>query len=99
MSNLFWLSDDQIVRLKPFFPKSHGKARVDDRRMLSGIMFINRSGSRWYEAPREYGPPKTLHDRWKRLSEMWVFALITKGLASEDGDEKHVMINSTYHKA
>lgn len=44
MSNLYWLSDAQMARLKPFFPKSHGKPRVDDRRVLSGIIFINRNG-------------------------------------------------------
>ncbi len=42
MSNLFWLTDAQMARLQPFFPKSHGKPRVDDRRVLSGIIFINR---------------------------------------------------------
>lgn len=52
MSNLFWLSDAQMERLKPFFPKSHGKPRVDDRRVLSGIIFINRNGLRWRDAPR-----------------------------------------------
>ena len=35
MSNLFWLSDAQMARLEPFFPKSHGKPHVDDRRVLS----------------------------------------------------------------
>ena len=41
MSNLFWLTEAQMARLEPFFPKSHGKPRVDDRRVLSGIIFIN----------------------------------------------------------
>ena len=46
MSNLFWLTDAQMERLKPFFPTSHGKPRVDDRRVLSGIIFSNRNGLR-----------------------------------------------------
>ena len=59
MSNLFWLTDAQVARLEPFFPKSHGKPRVDDplpgnglpanhkrARVLSGIIFINRNGLR-----------------------------------------------------
>jgi len=37
VSDLFWLTDAQMARLEPFFPKSHGKPRVDDRRVLSGI--------------------------------------------------------------
>ncbi|SIT10211.1 Putative transposase of IS4/5 family [Roseivivax lentus] len=44
MSDLFWLSDAQMARLEPYFLKSHGKPRVDDRRVLSGIIFINRNG-------------------------------------------------------
>jgi transposase len=47
MSNLFWLTDAQMDRLRPFFPKSHAKPRVDDLRVLSDIIFINRNGLRW----------------------------------------------------
>ncbi|MFV0292300.1 MAG: transposase, partial [Paracoccus sp. (in: a-proteobacteria)] len=47
MSNLCWLTDAQMARLQPFLPKSHGKPRVDDRRVLSGIIFVNRNGLRW----------------------------------------------------
>jgi len=60
MSNLFWLTDAQMPRLQPFCPKSDGKPRVDDRRVLSGIIFINRNGLRWRDAPREYGLLKSL---------------------------------------
>ena len=58
MSDLFWLTDAQMARLEPFFPKSHGKPRVDDRRVLSGIIFINRYGLRWRddEPCRAIGP-------------------------------------------
>jgi transposase len=55
MSNLFWLNDAQMAQLDTFFPKSHGKPRVDGRRVLSGIIFINRNGLRWRDAPKEYG--------------------------------------------
>ena len=93
MSNLFWLTDAQMERLKSFFPKSHGKPRVDDRRVLSGIIFINRNGLRWCDAPREYGPHKTLYNRWKRWSDMGVFARIMAGLASEGAETKTIMID------
>jgi transposase len=66
MSDLFWLTDEQMERLRPFFPKSHGKPRVDDRRVLSGIVFVNRNGLRWRDTPGDYGPHKTLYNRWKR---------------------------------
>ncbi len=99
MSNLYWLSGVQIERLKPFFPTCHGKPRVDDRRVLSGIIFINRNGLRWCDAPREYGPAKTLYNRWKRWSEKGVFARIMTGLAAEGAEHKTIMIDATYLKA
>ena len=74
MSNLDWRSEEQMGRLKPYFPKSRGKPRVDDRRILSGIIFINRNDLRWSDAPAELGPPKTLYNRWKRWRDMGVFA-------------------------
>jgi transposase len=99
MSNLYWLTDEQMARLKPFFPKSHGAPRVDDRRVLSGIIFINRNGLRWSDAPKEYGPAKTLYSRWKRWGDMGVFARIMEGLASEAAVPTTVMIDATYLKA
>ena len=99
MSDLFWLTDEQMARLQPFFPKSHGRPRVDDRRVLSGIIFINRNGLRWRDAPREYGPAKTLYNRWKRWSDMGVFARIMTGLATEAPDNKTISIDATYLKA
>jgi transposase len=96
MSNLYWLKDEQMDRLKPFFPKSHGKPRVDDRRVLSGIVFISRNGLKWCNAPQEYGPPKTLNNRRKRWGNMGGFARMMEGLASEGGEEKVVMIDATY---
>ncbi len=99
MSNLFWLTEAQMERLKPFFPKSHGKPRVDDRRVLSGIIFINRNGLRWCDAPKEYGPAKTLYNRWKRWSENGVFARIMMGLAAKNAEPQTIMIDATYLKA
>lgn len=69
MSNLFWLTDANMARLEPFLPKSHGKPRFDDLRVLSGIIVFSRNGLRWCDAPRECGPPKTLHSRWKRWGD------------------------------
>ena len=99
MSNLFWLNDAQMERLKPFFPKSHGKPRVDDRRVLSGVIFVNRNGLRWCDAPREYGPHKTLYSRWKRWSDMGVFARIMAALAAQGRETKPIMIDATYLRA
>ncbi len=63
MSNLFWLSTEQLTHIKPFFPLSHGVPRVDDLRVVSGIIFVIRNGLRWRDAPADYGPHKTLYTR------------------------------------
>ena len=99
MSDLFWPTDAQIARLEPYFPKPHVKPRVNDRRVLSGIIFVDRDGLRWRDAPIEYGPHKTLYNRWKRWSDKGIFARIMAGLTAEHGEEKTVMIDATYLKA
>jgi transposase len=95
LSNLFWLTEGQMERPWSFFPKSHGKPRVDDQCVLRGIVFISRNGLRWCDAPREYGSPKVLYKRWKRWSDMGVFTRMMVGLASEGGEKKVVMIDAT----
>ena len=55
MSDLFWLSKAQMRRIEPCFPLSHGVPRVDDRRVISGIIFVIRNGLRWRDAPKDYG--------------------------------------------
>ena len=99
MSDLYWLADDQMERLRPHFPRSHGKPRVDDRRVLSGIIFVNRNGLRWRDAPAAFGPHKTLFNRWKRWSEAGVFIRMMQGLSSGKAERRTVMIDATYLKA
>ena len=103
MRERFWLTDAQMERLRPFFPKSRGKPRVDDRRVLSGIIHIQRNGLMWKDAPQEYGPHKTLYNtlynRWVRWSRMGVFATIMTDLAAQGQDTVAVMIDATHLKA
>lgn len=99
MSDLFWLTEAQMERLRPFFPLSHGVPRVDDRRVLSGIIFINRNGLRWRDAPADYGPAKTLYNRWVRWSRLGVFARMLTELAAQGQQTETVMIDATHLKA
>jgi transposase len=74
MSDLIWLSQAQMRRIEPYFPLSHGVARVDNRRVISGIVFVIRNGLRWRDAPPDYGPHKTIYNRfirWSRLVAYW----------------------------
>jgi transposase len=86
MSDLFWLTGEQMGRLEPYFPKSHGRPRVDDRRVLSGIIFVDRNGLRWRDASGAYGPHKTLYNRWKRWSEAGVFFRVMEGRCWQSND-------------
>ena len=99
MNDLDWLTDEQVAELAAFFPKSHGRPRVDHRRVLSGIIFINRNGLRWLDAPAVHGPRKTLYCRRRRWSEKGIFARMMAGLAAEHGEEKTVLIDGTYLEA
>ena len=87
-----------MAKLEPFCPKSHGKPRVDDRRVLSGIIFINRNGLRWQDAPAEYGAHKTLYSRWKRWWEKGIFARMLLELAHQGGGTDTLMIDATHLK-
>jgi len=69
----FLLSERQTARISPFFPLSHGVPRVDDRRVVSGIVYVIHNGLQWKDAPASYGPHKTLYNhfiRWSRLSDL-----------------------------
>ena len=66
MTDLFLLSRVQMRRIERYFPLSHGIARVDDRRIVSAIVFVIKNGLRWRDAPRAYGPHKTISNRFVR---------------------------------
>lgn len=70
MRDYFYLSENQMDRIRPYFPKAHGIPRVDDRRVLSGIIHVLKCGLQWRDAPAEYGPHKTLYNRFIRWSVM-----------------------------
>jgi len=99
MSDQFWLSEGQIERLAPHFPRSRGRARVDDRRVLSGIIHVIRNGLRWRDAPQAYGPHKTLYNRYVRWTRNGVFARIFASLAEESGPPERIIIDATHLKA
>ena len=99
MSDLIWLSDAQMERIKPYFPLSHGVPRVDDRRVISGIIFVIRNGCRWRDAPSDYGPHKTIYNRFVRWSRLGVFNKIFAELASKGPRPQRLMIDATHLKA
>ena len=99
MSDLFLLSDAQMRRIESYFPLSHGVARVDDRLVISGIIFVIKNGLRWRDAPREYGPHKTIYNRFIRWSRMGIFNKIFAKLAAKEAKPRRLMIDATHLKA
>ena len=98
MSDLLWLSAAQMRRIEPYFPLSHGIARVDDRRVISGIIFVIRNGLRWRDAPKDYGPHKTIYNRFIRWSRLVVFNKIFAALAAQGPKPQRLMIDATHLK-
>ncbi|APX21540.1 IS5 family transposase [Salipiger profundus] len=94
-SNLFWLTQEPLERLRPFFPGSHGRPRVDDRRVLIGVIDINHNDLRRHDAPAAYGPHETPYNRWKRWRGLGVFARMFDGLAAEASQTTTIMIDAT----
>lgn len=99
MSELWLLSEAQMRRIEPYFPLSHGMPRVDDRRIVSGIIFVIRNGLRWRDAPAAYGPHKTIYNRFIRWSRLGVFNRIFAELAAKAGKPDQLMIDATHLKA
>jgi putative transposase len=99
MSDLMLLSEAQMRRITPYFPLSHGIPRVDDRRIISGIIFVLRNGLRWRDAPKEYGPHKTIYNRFIRWSRLGVFSRILAELTTSRGKREQLMIDATHLKA
>ena len=78
---------------------SHGMPRVDDRRVISGIIFVIRNGLRWRDVPVSYGPHKTIYNRFYRWSALGVFGRIFVELAKGGGETDEIMIDATHLKA
>lgn len=73
--------------------------RVDDLRVISGIIHVLKRGLQWRDAPREYGPHKTLYNRFMRWSKMDVFDKIFKALVEAQGIPEQLQIDATHLKA
>ena len=100
MSRLFWLTEEQVERIAPFFPKERGVGRSDDRKVLSEIIYVIKNGLQWVDAPPDYGPHKTLYNRFKRWSVKGLFERIFEELAKPQDEAGNVlMIDATHLKA
>lgn len=100
MSELDWLSDKAWAVLEPHLPKNRpGAPRVDDRRVISGILHVLRSGCRWKDCPPEYGPATTIYNRYNRWSAQGLWHKLFARLAAAGNMPDELSIDSTHIKA
>ena len=98
-SNLFWLDDEQWGKIQPLLPTDvRGKERADDRRVISGILHVLKSGCRWCDCPPEYGPPTTIYNRFTRWAERGIWEKLFRELADRGRSTNVQMIDSTHIK-
>jgi transposase len=97
---LYWLNDADWKRIEPLLPKGRrGARRVDDRRVISGIMHMLHSGARWRDCPPEYGPYTTIYNRFNRWSRQGIWTDIFYALTGSTGMIGTVAVDSTHIKA
>ena len=96
----FWLTDAQFSKIEPHLPTdTRGKARVDDRRVISGIIHMLRSGARWRDCPPEYGPYTTIYNRFNRWSRQGIWLAMFKAVTGSTGVIGAASIDSSHVKA
>ena len=61
-----------MAKISPYFPKPHEVPRADDRKVISGIVYVLKTGWQWQDAPKAYDPHKTLYNRFRRWIGMGV---------------------------
>ena len=97
---LYWLSDVEWRRIEPLLPRGRrGAHRVDDRRVISGIMHMLRTGARWRDCPPEYGPYTTIYNRFNRWSRQGIWLAMFKALTGNTALFGTVSIDSSHVKA
>jgi len=97
---LFWLSDEEWTRIAPYLPQGRrGARRVDDRRVISGIIHMLKTGARWRDCPAEYGPYTTIYNRFNRWSKQGVWEDVFYALTGSSGVIGAAAVDSTHVKA
>ena len=99
MAELFWLNEVQWAAIEPLLPHLGGKPRVDDRRIISGILHRFREGLRWRALPDEYGPRTTVFNRFNRWSERGLWQQLFAALAGCAKPPFLAMVDSTVVRA
>lgn len=99
MAGIYWLSDAEWSKIEPLLPRGRrGAHRVDDRRIISGIVHMLRSGARWRDCPPAYGPYTTVYNRFNRWSRQGLWLEIFEALNGQSPVYGSAAIDSTHIK-
>src|SRR6186997_766340 len=100
MAKVYWLSEAEWARIEPFMPRGRrGARRGDDRRVISGIVHMLRSGARWRDCPAVYGPYTTVYNRFNRWSRQGIWLGMFEALTGRSAVIGTGSIDSTHVKA
>ncbi len=102
MAYRYDLTDAQWAQIKDFLPGNpqdgkHGRHCMDNRRFLSAVMWIAKTGAQWRALPDEYGPWITSYQRFNRWSKKGIFQSIFNTLAAS-ADTEWLMLDATIVK-
>jgi transposase len=96
-TNLFWFSDAQWVKIEPLIPTNRrGVKPKNNRRILSGIMHVLETGCRWVDCTPEYGPAKTVYNRFNRWSAEGIWQGIFEAAAEPVEQPERMALDSTH---
>lgn len=100
MATLFWLSDAAWAAIEPHLPHGKpGKPRVDDRRVISGILHVLKTGCRWRDVPSADGPPTTVYNRYHRWAQRGIWQRVFERMAAAGPVPEERSIDTRHVKA
>ena len=96
MAGEFWLSEGQWGAIEPLLPRNQpGARRTDDRRVISGIVHVLKTGCRWQDCPSVYGPPTTIYNRFRRWTMRGIWRRLFEALAHADPGDGQALDSTT----
>ena len=101
MAKRYELSDQQWDRIKDLLPgkaSDPGRTATDNRNFVNGVLWVLRSGARWYDLPERYGKYKSVHKRFTRWAKAGVWERVFEALI-KDRDNDYIMLDSSLVKA
>jgi Putative transposase of IS4/5 family (DUF4096) len=81
------LTDARWARVAPLLPPQKppwGRPAHDHRTILSGMLWVARTGAAWRDLPEQFGPWETVHSRYQRWRTAGIWPQILAALHQDD---------------